>query len=127
MSDEAQQSAAVARILDRTAARAFKLPTQEVIPVFDQAEADCLKLDSSEEMKLESKRRVAEWKMKIFCDRDGPFEIVEGLRNRLDELGHSTLENEANNRVYFASYCIRVNKLDLARSDLLCLCSKLEE
>lgn len=126
MSNTASRSMNVARILDKTAALAFQMEMEEIVPAFDEAEATCLSEASSKEEELEIKRRVAEWKMKLFCDRDAPFEKVDQLYNDVIKLGYSSLEVEGNIEIYFAQYCIRQDRGDVARPLLEQLCSKLD-
>lgn len=125
MSNDESHSKDVARILNRTAARAFNMQVDEIILAFDQAEATCLNLVSSKELILEIRRRVAEWKMKLFCDRDASFEFVDKLRNDILDLDYSNLEIEGGTEIYFAQYCIRQNQADVAQLVLHELCSKL--
>lgn len=125
MSNAEFQSRDVARLLDRTATRAFKMQTEEIVPAFDETEATCLTLVSSEELEVEVKRRVAEWKMRLLCDRNAPFEAVEILHNNVLELGYTDLEIEGSTEIYFAQYCERQNQADVARRTLHQLCSKL--
>ncbi len=127
MRKDETQSRDVARVLDRTAARAFKMQTDEVIAAFEEAEETCLKLVSTKKMVLEVKRRVAEWKLRLLCDRDAPFDTVEKLHNEILGLEYSNLENEGNIELYFVQYCVRQNQIDAARRILQPLCSKLDE
>ena len=126
MSGNSNQSKNVARVLDDAAACSLKMRVEEIIPVFDEAEAACSKLISSEDQRLEIKRRVAEWKMRLFCDRDAPFNVVKILHANAVELGYTNLEIEGAIEIYFAQYCERQNKMYEARRTLLQLHDKLE-
>jgi len=126
MSSKKTQSRDVARLLEQTAARAFKMPMEEILPAFNEVEATCLAQVSSKELQLEVKRRVAEWKMRLLCDRNASFRIVEQLHDDVLNLGYSHLENEGTIEIYFAQYCIRQNQADVARRILQQLCSKLD-
>ena len=126
MSNEETQSRDVARLLERTAARAFKMQTDEIGPAFDEAEAACLALVSSEELEMQVKRRVAEWKMRLLCDRNAPFGTVEALHKNVVGLGYTNLEIEGTTEIYFAQYCVRQARTDDARRILHQLRAKLD-
>ena len=125
MSNEETNSHDVARLLERTAAHASKMQEDEIISAFDEAEVLCLSMVSSEEEKLEIKRRVAEWKMRLLCDRNAPFRKVELLHKKVVELGYTNLEIEGSIEIYFAKYCERQGRTDDASSILRQLCIKL--
>ncbi len=126
MSNEETNSMDIARLLERTAARTFRMQMDEVVPAFDEAEASCLTMVSSEEQQLEVKRRVAEWKMRLLCDRNAPFGTVEFLHNNVVELGYTNLEVEGSTEIYFAQYCERQGQIDDARRILHQLRAKLD-
>ncbi len=125
MNNAETNSKEVARLLERTAARTFKMQTDEIAPAFNEAEATCLTLVLSEELELEVKRRVAEWKMRLLCDRNVPFETAETLHNNIVELGYTNLENEGGMEIFFAQYCERQDQTDHARLILHQLRTKL--
>lgn len=127
MSNGETSSREVARLLERTAARTFKMQADEIVPAFDEAEASCLSMVLSEEQKLEVKRRVAEWKMRLLCDRDAPFGTVVLLRNNIVYLGYTNLEIEGSTEVYFAQYCERQGQTDDACRTLHQLIAKLND
>jgi hypothetical protein len=126
MRKDEKEAMEVASILDRTAALAFKMQTDEFIKAFEEAEATCLSLVSAKEQVLEIKRRVVEWKLRLLCDRNASFGIVDKMHNSILELGYSNLENEGNIELYFAQYCIRQNQTDIARRTLRRLCLNLD-
>ena len=127
METDETQSKEIAHLLEHIAAHTFKLQTDEVITAFEQAEETCLTLVSTEKLILEVKRRVAEWKLKLLCDRNVSFGTVEKIHKEILGLGYSSLENEGNIELYFAQYCVRQNQADTARCILRQLCSKLDE
>ena len=116
----------VARVLELALARSEEMGTDQIIQVFDEAEAACLELVSAEEFRLEVKRRVAEWKMKLHCFRDSAFGTVESLRKDVIGLGYMNLETEANLEIFFAQYCERRGRLKEARQVLQQFRTKLE-
>jgi hypothetical protein len=126
MTSQEFESKNVARLLEQAAARSFSMAIEDIIPAFDAVEEKCISQVSSTEMQLEVRRRVAEWKMKLFCDRDARFDTLQELRANLITLGHSDLANEGTNEIYFAMYCARNNQSDTARSTLTELCEKLD-
>ena len=126
MSNEEIHSRDVARLLERTVTRAFKMRTDEIVPAFDKAEATCLALVPSEELKMEVKRRVAEWKMRLLCDRNAPFETVEALHNNVVALGYTNLEIEGSTEIYFVQYCERQARTDDVRRILHQLRARLD-
>ena len=116
----------VARLLELAATRADEMGAGQIIPIFDEAEAACLELVSSEEFRLEVRRRVAEWKMKLHCIRDSAFGTVEALHKNVVDLGYSNLDTEGTVEIYFAQYCERQGRLNEARQILQRLRIKLE-
>lgn len=117
----------VTRILERTAANAFKLQDEDMLSVFEEAKKTCLGLVSTKELKLEVNRRVAEWKMKLLCDRNSAFEVVNELHDQVIKLGYTNLEAEGSLEIYFAQYCERVGYFDVALDVLNKLRVKLEK
>lgn len=115
MTDDSEQLKAISRILDHKAAEAMKMELVNIIPAFDQAESECLALQLTDNLALEVKRRVAEWKLKLSCDLDAPFENVHALHCERRQLGYSNLENEVRTELYFAQYCERKRKHEIAR------------
>jgi len=116
MSNKETHSRDVARILGNTAVRAYKMPIEDIIPAFDEAEAECLALPApAEELKLEVRRRVAEWKVHLFCEHNAPFEMVEKLYKDVAALGFTNLEIEATIEIVFARYCARQGRTEDAR------------
>jgi len=126
MTKEDAPSIEIARVLEHAAARTDGLRSDQIVPVLDEAEAACLELVFSEELVLEVRRRVAEWKMKLHCDRDAAFETVEALHNNVVGLGYTNLEREGTLEIYFAQYCERQGKMNEARQILQRLRTKLE-
>ncbi len=126
MTNTENHSRTIARILDTTAAREFEKPITEIGPAFDAAEATCLALASSEELKLEVRRRVAEWKMMLLCDHNAPFSTVEKLHDNVLIVGYTNLEREGSIEIYFALYCERQARIDNARHILRQLYTKLD-
>ena len=108
----------IANVLERTAVRAHNVPIDEIIPAFDDAETECLQFAPSEELKLEVRRRVAEWKMNLLCERNGSFGVVENLYKDLLALGYTNLEIEGTIQIQFAQYCERQGLKDYARQIL---------
>jgi hypothetical protein len=127
MGKDDTQSKEIARILERTAANAFKMQADKIITAFKTAEKTCLTLVSTKELELEVKRRVAEWKLKLLCDSNSSFDTVDKLHNEILRLGYSSPENEGDIELYFAQYCVRQNQIDTARRVLHQLCYKLDE
>ena len=127
MSDRDAESRNIARLLTQTQLRVLKMNLDEIIPAFDEAEAECLLLATTEENRLEVMRRVAEWKMKLFCDHDAPLPTVEKLHDDLLRLGYTHLEIEGSSELYLARYCQRNNQLDIARRIVQQFLAKLNE
>lgn len=127
MECEEKLSKDVANILNRAAVRSFKMKPDEIEHTFDEAEAACLLLVSSENLKMEVKRRTAEWKMRILCDNDASFDLVNKMHSSILKLGFSNLEIEGIIEIYFAQYCVRQNHTGVAQEILQKLISKLNE
>ncbi len=126
MTNSENESRRIARILDTTAARAFEKPIAEIGPTLNEAEETCLALASSEESKLEVRRRVAEWKMMLFCDHNAQFSMVKELHDNVIALGYTNLEREGSLEIYFALYCERQGKVEDASNILQQLSAKLD-
>lgn len=127
MNNKENLSIEISRLLEHTAVQAFEMYPVDIIKLFDNVEANCLKKYTSKEEILEIKRRITEWKMKLTADINSPFELVDDLHKKMLSLGYSSLENECNTEIYFAQYCIRNKKTDTARTLLIQLCIKLND
>lgn len=121
-----ENSREIARLLEHTASCTFELQLNDIIPAFDKAEVKCLLLALSADMKLETKRRVVEWKLRLFCDRNAPFDLVKPLHNSVIDLGYSNLEVESNIEIYYAQYCERIARREDSLEILQRLRAKLD-
>ena len=101
------------------------MPPEDIPPEFDKAEVDCLSGVTSEHQRLEVKRRVAERKVRLLCDRDASLPVVEGARSGLLKMGFTNLEIEVGMEIYFAKYCLRHQRTEIAQATLRKLRSKL--
>jgi hypothetical protein len=100
----------------------------ELIAALDEIESTHLaKSASSQELQLETRRRVAEWKLKLLSERDLPVAFLEQLRRQVQSLGYTNLWIEGTIDMYFARYCVRTSHFDEARKTLEALCAKLDD
>ena len=102
-------SKTVARILDKAAAQSFVVEIDNIIPILDEARNTCFELNLTKEEILEVERRVAEWKLKLFCDRSANISVTAPLRTAMLAKGYSSLENEVNTELYYVQYCIDIS------------------
>lgn len=116
----------ITKLIEWTAALSFRADTEKVIPNFDAIELVCLSLELPEKDRIEVRRRISEWKMKIHCDKNSLYEIVNNLHEGVLELGYFNLEDEANIEFYFSQYCVRNKHFKEAKPLLDQLYSKLE-
>ena len=119
------RSREVASLLDRTAASLFDAPLERVPIAFQEILEECAPLALDEDEILELKRRVVEWQLRLYCDKDASPELVKATWNDLNELGFSNLESEGGSTIYFAQYCIRNDDAEFARSILYGLKNRL--
>ena len=117
----------IANILDKTASGSHCMSLVEMLTAFDTVEESCLSLVSSKKLKTEVRRRVAEWKLKLCCDRDAAIEDVDALYQTASALGYSNIENEATIGVYFSQYCLRQSQFSRAKFVLTELRAKLSK
>lgn len=120
------ESAKVAYALGKAAVASFKSSLDDVTNIFNEVEAQCLRLVSSEKRRLEVRRRAAEWKIRLFCDRDADVTQVRKLREEIRVLGYSNIESEASTEIYVAQYYLRQGDRQRAKGILEPLQKKLE-
>ena len=70
------------------------------------------------DLRLEVDRLVSGQKFKTLSRRDLPFEEIEGIYNELLLLGFSSLMEEGTVGIFYAQFCIRHQKFELARKVL---------
>lgn len=81
---------------------------------------------NSESENLEVNRRILEWKVKLYYDRNFPLETVNDVYQKLIKLGYSNVDVECNTETYYAKYLIRAGEMQMARNILKSLVEKLE-
>jgi len=112
----------VNRTLDQAMILTFTMSIDKAMTAFDDAEVSSLESLSSQglpseteqQWTLEIKRRVAQCKMKMLCDRDAPFQLVETLYSRIVRMGYWDLEEELDTGMYYARYCMRKQHKDIS-------------
>ncbi len=117
-SAEDRSSRLVSDILSHTAVRCFKLDARAAMAEFDRAGTECkLKVDDAR-LHVEIDRRVAEWQLRLLCDKKAPIATVEAALAQLHSLGYENAGWQAENELYFAIYCVRTRRFDRAREML---------
>ena len=116
----------ITELIDRTAVRAFNVQTEEIVGLLDEVKSECLDKTSSSDEKLEVKRRIAGWEMRLLCDRNERYELVRQAYENTRQLGHLNLDNEGSAEIYFAQYCMQNSMNEEAKQILEQLCYKLE-
>ncbi len=124
--DEEEWSIKVARIIEKAVSKSFKLDLYELNTTLDAAEKECLSLLNSESEKLEVNRRILEWKVKLYCDKNLPLETVNDVYQKLIKRGYSNIDVESNTETYYAKYLLRAGETQIARKILKSLVEKLE-
>lgn len=115
MQDEKEKrSIEVARIIERTAANLMNSETLEINASFDNAEVRSLLLVKSSEEKLEVRRRILEWKIRLCCDRGLALVQVKCLHDQLINLGYSNIGIEVSTETCYARYLINTGETALA-------------
>ena len=115
-----------ATALSDLVSRAGDLRTADILAELEQIKTRFLRLASSaRRLRLETRRRVAEWKFKLLCERDAPSKTVERLYASVRRLGFTDLETEATIKTYLAQYRIRHARVRDARRVLGSLRKKL--
>jgi hypothetical protein len=125
--DDRKNSQDLARALSRLVAGAPPMRTSEVLAALDEIEASFLPKAASKAHQLETKRRVAEWKLKLLSERDLPFAQVDRLYRAVHELGFTDLETEGTIEIYYAQYCARQSRITEAKKTLERLHTKVGE
>lgn len=105
--DNIEESNLIADILNRTAVKCFNKKTSEVLQFFNEAESRCIEKTIDDELKLEVKRRVCEWKIRLLCDKNEVIEVIEPLINECKKIKFSDIWSQAETVIYFSMYCIR--------------------
>lgn len=126
MASNLDPSMALAREFNKLVANASSMSTEEVLRALDDIEAQHAPRSDSGQKALETRRRVAEWKLKLLSERDLPADQIETLRSAIDRLGFTNLEVEATIELYFAKYLIRNGRGSLAGARLNDLLAKLQ-
>ena len=115
----------LAHAFDKVVAAAPNLDPKEITRLLDDIAAEFGVRSTSDVDRLETKRRVAEWKFKLLCERDLPIRHIEQLHAELELLGYTNMEVEATIEIYFAQYLARNTHNDMARARLDRLLTKL--
>ncbi|MES2947498.1 MAG: hypothetical protein V4858_03055 [Pseudomonadota bacterium] len=66
------------------------------------------------DLRIEVSRLISWQKFAILSTRDAPFAEVDRLYQEVLSLGFSSLMDEGTAGIYFAQYCIRLQKFELA-------------
>lgn len=98
-------SAAVAALIEAAVSRGFELRLEDALAELDRAGNECLENLDSEPLKTEVRRRVAEWRLRVSCDRSESWGNVYSEFGAVNALGFSNLENELAIKLYYANYC----------------------
>ena len=125
MDNEQNVSIDLAREFNMLVARAGSMKPDEILQALDDIGQEYIPKARSVDTKLETKRRVAEWKFKLLAERDVSLDQIDVLRSQLDALGFTNMEIEATIEIYFAKYLMRNQRSELALSRLTKLRTKL--
>lgn len=126
MPAKAKVSQELARALSEVVARAHHMEPADVVTRLDDIEEKFLpQIGASEAVRLETRRRVAEWKFKLLCEADVPAETIKQLYAAVKKLGYTDLETEVTVEIYFAQHLIRHSRSRDARRRLEALKKRL--
>jgi hypothetical protein len=125
MENSQNASRELARAFNKVVAAAPDLAPEDITRRLDDIAAEFRGRVTSEVDRLETKRRVAEWKFKLLSERDLPLSQIESLHTELELLGYTNVEVEATIEIYFAQYLVRNSHKDMARARLDGLLKKL--
>lgn len=114
MNESLDKSAKVAKIIETAAVKTFTAAEGQVEKIFEEASVRA-KLIADDKFHHEIDRRIAEWNLRVFCDKNACLDKVQELFDKLSGKGFGVLENEINMRMYFIKYCIRNSLLCSAR------------
>ena len=121
----------LAKALDQAAVRIIQAPEmspEQIISVFDEIESEfLLKISGNPTLVIETRRRIAEYKLTEYMTRNVPYEATVALLENLYDLGFSSLAMRANYEIIFSKYCKRQMRYDKAREMLLNLDRELEK
>ena len=125
MENEHSVSKELARAFNEVVAAAPEMATEDIGRTLDEIANEFSARAISEQSRVETMRRVAEWKFKLLTERDLPLDQVERLHKELEVLGYTNIEVEATIEIYFAQYLLRHSLKDGARNRLDRLLKKL--
>lgn len=114
MNAQEQTSKELGHAIQSLVAKADTFSTDAMIKALDEIGHRFGNIAPSPNAKLETQRRVAEWKFKLLCERDASVEVVEKLHDEIAALEFTNLETEATVEVYFAQYLVRASQSDRA-------------
>jgi hypothetical protein len=115
-----------AKALSEVVSRAGDLRPADIVAELEQIKAKFLLLaGKAKRLRLETRRRVAEWKLKLLCERDAASKSIERHYASVRRLGFTDLETEATIKIYLAHHRIRHSRARDARRVLESLAKKL--
>lgn len=127
MSRAETHSNELAGALSLVVARSSTMTPEQILAALDDIARKYVPKAPTKDVELETKRRVAEWKLKLLSERNVPLEQIAFLRDQIVALGHTNLETEGTVELYFAQYCARHSYIGEARHTLESLLAKLSD
>ncbi len=117
-----------ARAVDRAMLKALEMEPEDGILIFDNIESSFLpRVSANPETLLEFKRRIAENKFLLFCERNRPLDKVSLFYDGIRQLGFTNLERKATIEMIFARYCLRNDNPEKAETLLRDLLHEIDE
>lgn len=123
---DSELSRKISKIVEMAVAKSFKCDFDELNLCLNNAENECKSLLNTEEEEVEVKRRIGEWRLRLYCDRNLDFQLVEKSYKNLLDLGYSNIGVQAEIEIYYASYLLRSEFPNLAKEKLESLLKDLE-
>jgi len=108
------KSIIVSNILNKAAVKCFVSSETDIIKILDDAKKECKQRINDEKYQIEIDRRVAEWKLRLFCDKNLSIDKVNKLFDGCLKLGFSNKNIKIDTYLYFTLYCVNNNYYDIA-------------
>ena len=109
-----KKSIIVSNILNKAVVKCFDSTESSIIKILDIAKNECKQKISDEKYQIEIDRRVVEWKLRLFCDKNLSIEKVNKSFNNCLKLGFSSENSKIDTYLYFTLYCVNNNLYDIA-------------